>query len=266
MHAPRLFSTGLEQKLCVNGRRLEAREDDLEPWLEGRSVALLVAALHDPAAELLMPLCAAFHARGVRPVVLGLDPFPFEPAPAGERAAEAAASCLTQADAVLLLSSEAICEPAGARNLEAVWESGAQALLGGSQALLGALSGGRLAAPEAWAELRAALAGQGAVYAALGVGRGPDAAARALADAMHLRWKRHLSTGRAAPRAALLAAGREVTLPEARALHAGLGELGAPPPVLIAGDDSSLDDEARCLVLARAALSPNVIPLAGART
>lgn len=270
----RLLSTGLERKLLLEipasatsadlrPTLNERHAEELDQWAAHHEVAVLLGAYGEPAAALMAPLAEALRARGVFVWSLGLPALPFEDAAYAIRAEQTEADLLSAADVSIALDPQSVLAPLGPNpRLAQAYAAAEAALLGAAQALLGAWVGGVDGPAPAASDWRDILRGRGPVRARWGSASGPDAPAEACDAAL----EGSLEQDSGDTRAALLVCGRELTLGEVALLGSRLGGEGAAGPVRLAlGFETTLASEARCLILARAALSQNVVSLAAGR-
>jgi cell division GTPase FtsZ len=278
--ASRLLSTGLERKLLIElpdqarpdvaNELVAAKKADLRALASRRTVALLFGALGGTSSALLLPaLSAALREQGLFVCVIGVEPFELEGAARSAAASRCAALLPGAADLFLQMPSAPLLAPLGpTASLSQAYRAAESALSGAVEALLGAFVGTSAAPAFTASRLSNALRGTGAASAAIGFGSGLDAPRAALEAALAEHWQAAgMGTGEGGLATALVA-GREIALAEAQLITKRLQE-GRPAgaaALLGLGLDSSLGDEARCLILRRAGPSRNVISLNSATT
>lgn len=270
---PRLLATGLNQKLLLKlpsepniesaaqnaVRQASAR---LSKLVAGRRTVLLLGALGDPLAGALMAaLAVQLHADGREVCALCCEPSLHDGPEAAAHAAEGARLLGAAPGLVVTMAGggPSGSQKDGTGNAREVMQWAAEALLA---ALAGA--GAPCLALE---DLRARLQGAGPVWAGVGAGQGPGAAAEALARALDERWRSGTIAWPQARLAVALASGSDHSTDEREALGACLanGREDAAPALLHDSVDAALGEETRCVAFFRASPSRNVVSLASAR-
>jgi len=274
-NAAELLATGLDQKLQFDiaagpfaarsaARSVAARDAQVARVCAGRSVALLAAAWGDEAVGTIVPplaralrrrLCVCILAS--RPQSSGTSRWELD-----EAGAEQLASA---ADLAVCLQS--LGPPAAALDVAVAARRAAdeQKLLAATRALARVFSAGADGGftPEA---LRGGLSGAGVLRACLGAASGPHAAARAAEAAVAQLDGKCREPGGLSGAAAAVLAGHELSVGETQDVLSRLRACQARcEPLVGSAADSSLSDDAVCLLLLRPAGSPNIVPLETAR-